>query len=180
MMGFSSEAIRASRDATGSSEIGVLVDWLHSYPHGSWYAAGRAPATAVNEDPRYPEPKFEHISNPLRSHPVQGLPSAGHDTAIFRTGNPYHEHGPVQWANAPAQASGMEAIVAVQRAKASKIREDVQSGFRDLQVQYLLCKGDIENRSHLHVYRLKHTRLYCCTHRLCEKVVNVWQSWQLI
>lgn len=150
-MGFSSEAIRASRDATGSSEIGVLVDWLHSHPYGSGHGDAIGSAATVNQDPRYPALPFGHMSDPLRSHPVQGFLTADDDSAIFGTGHPYDQHPPVPSANVSAQATGMEAIVAVQRAKASKIREDVQSGFRDLQVQFLLCSGGIENRPDVNV-----------------------------
>lgn len=134
-MGFSAGAIQASRDATGSTDVGVLIDWLHSHSSGAGTdGSDMRSATALHPDPRYPEPQFGRASSPLRSHPVQIFNSLDNDPAVVKAVNPYQQDQHAKSFAVPLQATGMEAIVAGQRAKASKIGQDVQSGFRDLQV----------------------------------------------
>eukprot|EP00892_Ulva_mutabilis_P009863 jgi/Ulvmu1/7249/UM035_0036.1 len=141
MMGFATQAIQASREATGSSDVGVLIDWLNSNALGRGPSGGSMGGSASGlssaHNPRYPVPNFYNGPNMLRSHPVQVLSTLEDDPTAASFYKPYqqaHQPHPAALPMAqPSHASGMEAIVAAKRAKASRIGRDVQSGFRDLQ-----------------------------------------------
>lgn len=139
MMGFSAEAVQASRDATVSTDIGTRLDWLHTHTSsGGISSRFVGSAGTAWPDPRYPEPQYRDTSEHLRSHPVL-FGSFDNVPAAVHMGNPYgwNQHTPP--ASVPQRATGMEAIVAGQRAKAKKIGQDVESGFRDLQVDLQQC-----------------------------------------
>lgn len=140
MMGFDAHAIQASKQATSSNDVGVLIDWLHSNAtgRGQRYSVLGMPASGPSSapNPRYPVPQFTDGHNPLRSHPVPILQSLDDDPEVAIVYNPHRSHQAASHAAIPSHASGMEAIVAAKRATASRIGQDLQSGLRDLQVPF--------------------------------------------
>lgn len=156
-MGYSPGAIQAARAASGSTDVGELVEWLSRHPEAAAGPAGTLyppPEQATTYPvPRYPAPEFAagpqslpDAGGSLQSHPVlvQGGGSGSYPEPDMTMQNPYALYtGNQSSGGSPlrpvaavsSRPAGMEGLVAVRRAQASRIGADVQAGFKDLQVR---------------------------------------------